>query len=57
MVRHITGARLNTGILTRYPATIAGNCRSCGGDGGWYEETDRGKQWVTCGLCGGSGSR
>jgi hypothetical protein len=33
----------------------AGNCRSCGGDGGWYEEEDRGKRWVTCSLCNGSG--
>jgi hypothetical protein len=23
-----------------------GDCRSCGGDGGWYEDTDRGRKWV-----------
>ncbi len=56
MVRHIRGGGLCTGLLTRR-VYAAGDCRGCGGDGGWYEETDRGKSWVTCGNCKGSGSQ
>jgi hypothetical protein len=57
-VRHTTGRlTLSTGLLS--PQIFnAGNCRSCGGDGGWSEEGEKGeRRWITCRLCGGSGSR